>query len=87
MAHSNSAEKRIRQNEKARIRNRGVKSAIRSQLKKTDDAIASGDTAAAKAEFKVATKRLDKAAKNRVIHPNEADRRKSRIAKRIAKLG
>jgi small subunit ribosomal protein S20 len=86
MAHSKSAEKRHRQNVKARDRNRAVKSGLRSQIKKTESAIAAGNAAGAKAEFRVMTKFLDKAAKARVIHPNEASRRKSRLAKRIDRL-
>jgi small subunit ribosomal protein S20 len=86
MAHSRSAEKRNRQTEKRTLKNRAVKSALRTAIKRTMEAIASGDAAKARAEFRVATQRLDKAAKVHTIHRNEAARRKSRIAKKIAAL-
>ncbi len=86
MAHSKSAEKRNRQNQTRRARNRQQISAVRTQLKKIAGALAAGDAAAAQKELSVATQRLDKAAKNRTIHPNEAARRKSRLAKKVAAL-
>ena len=87
MAHTRSAEKRMRQAKKLTIRNRAAKSSIRTILKKTQAAIDAGDAAKAQAEFRVAMQVLDKAAMNRTIHPNEAARRKSRISKRIAAIG
>jgi small subunit ribosomal protein S20 len=86
MAHCKSAEKRHRQNLKARERNRATLSSLRSQLKKTLKAIASGDRAAAEKELVAVTQRLDKAAKGNTIHKNEASRRKSRLARKIAAL-
>ena len=86
MAHTNSALKRNRQAKKATLRNRVAKSTIRTWLKKTRAAIEAGDGAKAREAFRLATQALDKAAKNRTIHPNEAARRKSRIAKSIAAL-
>lgn len=86
MAHTNSALKRARQTKKRTVRNRASKSMLKNAIKKTLEAIASGDAAKARAEFRLATQRLDKAARSRTIHPNEAARRKSRLAKRIAAL-
>jgi len=86
MAHSKSAEKRNRQNRKARLRNRATLSGVRSQIKKVHAAIEGGDPAKAAAELLVASQRLDKAAKNRTLHPNKAARDKSRLAKRIHRL-
>ncbi|MCK6479590.1 MAG: 30S ribosomal protein S20 [Planctomycetaceae bacterium] len=86
MAHTKSALKRHRQSEKRNLRNRIAKSSVKSQIKKTLAAIEAGDLAMAKEAFRLATQQLDKAAKNRTIHPNEASRRKSRIARRIAAL-
>jgi small subunit ribosomal protein S20 len=86
MAHSISATKRIRQNTKRRDHNRTVMSELRSQLRKTLEAIESGDKAKALAALTLASKRLDKAAKTNTIHRNEAARRKSRLAQKIAKL-
>ncbi len=84
MAHSVSAEKRVRQNRKRREHNRGVLSALRSQVKRVLQAVEAGDASKAQAEFRLATKRLDKAARVHVIHANEAARRKSRLASRVA---
>ena len=86
MAHTNSAEKRMRQAKKRTLRNRAAKSTLKTAIKKTLEAIAAGDAAKARAEFRLATQRLDKAARSRTIHPNEAARRKSRLARKIAAL-
>lgn len=86
MPTSKSAAKRDRQNEKRRIRNQAVKSALRTQLKKVNAAIESGSADAAKAEMVQAAKKLDKAAKTNVIHENQASRRKSRLQKKINEL-
>ncbi len=86
MAHSNSAAKRARQTVKRTVRNRATKSILKNAIKKTLAAIATGDGAKARAEFRIATRTLDKAARARTIHPNEAARRKSRLAKKIAAL-
>ena len=86
MAHTKSAEKRARQSEKRTLRNRATKSSLKTILKRTLAAIAAGDAARAAAEFRLATQSLDKAARQRTIHPNEASRRKSRLAKKIAAI-
>ena len=86
MAHTSSAEKRMRQARKRTIRNRASKSELKTLVKRTLAAIAAGDAAKAKAEFRLATQILDKAARHRTIHPNEAARRKSRLARKIAAL-
>ncbi len=87
MAHTNSALKRARQAEKRTLRNRSAKAAIRTIIKRTLAAIEAGDASKSQAEFRTATQRLDKAARHRTIHPNEAARRKSRLAKRIGAIG
>jgi small subunit ribosomal protein S20 len=86
MAHTHSAEKRNRQAKKRTLRNRSAKATIRTALKKTMAAIEAGDAAKARAEFRLATQCLDKAARNRTIHPNEASRRKSRLERKIAAI-
>ncbi len=86
MAHTKSALKRARQAKKRTLRNRISKSEIRTLLKRTMKAIEAGDGAKARSEFRLASRGLDKAARHRAIHPNEAARRKSRLAKRIAAL-
>jgi small subunit ribosomal protein S20 len=83
MPHSRSAKKRVRQNEKARQRNKSVKSAMRSQVKRVEQAIAAGDGATAKKELPLAVKQLDKAANRNIIHANQAARRKSRLQRAV----
>jgi small subunit ribosomal protein S20 len=86
MAHTRSAEKSRRQAVKRTLRNRMTKSNLKTVLKKVMAAVEAGDAAKAGAEFRLATQLLDKAARDRTIHANEAARRKSRIARRIAAL-
>jgi small subunit ribosomal protein S20 len=86
MAHTKSAAKRARQAVKRTLRNRVAKSILKTAIKKTMAAIEAGDAAKARVEFRLATRTLDKAARARTIHPNEAARRKSRIAKKIAAM-
>ncbi len=86
MAHTSSALKRHRQSEKRNLRNRISKAMVKTLLKRTLAAIEAGDIEKAKTEFRLATQQLDKAAKNRTIHPNEASRRKSRLARKIAAI-
>ena len=66
--------------------NKAVKSSTRSQVKKVKAAIEAGDKDTAQAEMKSAVKKLDKAAKDNVIHKNQAARRKSRLQKAIDNL-
>ena len=86
MAHTLSANKRIRQSAKRRLRNRDRKREIRLELKKFDTAVASGDKAAAAAELKKAQQTIDRIATRGTIHPNTAARRKSRLARKINTL-
>ena len=86
MAHTSSAKKRARQAAKRTVRNRAARSVVKTWLKKTMAAIEAGDAARAAEAFRSATQALDKAAKLRTIHPNEASRRKSRLARRIAAM-
>ncbi|MFI4876917.1 MAG: 30S ribosomal protein S20, partial [Blastopirellula sp. JB062] len=62
MPNTQSAKKRLRQNEVRRARNRAVKSALRHQIRKVRVAIAAGDVGVMDTELKAAVKRLDKAA-------------------------
>ena len=81
-----SSKKRIRQNEKRRVRNRYYLSRSRTFVKKAKEAIASGDLEQAKTATRIATQALDKAAAKGVIHKNNASRRKGRIMKQVAAL-
>ena len=86
MANIKSQIKRIKTNEKARQRNKAVKSALRTQVRKFREAAESGDADQAKALAQDATRKLDKAASKGVIHKNQAANRKSSIAKKAASL-
>lgn len=86
MPHTKSAKKRLRQNLKRRARNRAVKSALKTQIRKVREAIQAGDLARAEAEFRLAAKKADQAAAKRIIHPNKAARIKSRLAAKIRTL-
>ncbi|OIV35708.1 30S ribosomal protein S20 [Mangrovactinospora gilvigrisea] len=87
MANIKSQIKRIKTNEKARLRNKAVKSEFKTAVRKTREAIAAGDATAAEAARKDAAQLLDKAASKGVIHKNQAANKKSALASQIAKLG
>ncbi|WP_018349310.1 30S ribosomal protein S20 [Longispora albida] len=86
MANIKSQIKRNRQNEKARLRNKAVKSSLKTAIRKYREAVAAGDTDNAGALLQDATRKLDKAASKGVIHKNQAANRKSAIASSFAKL-
>ena len=86
MANIKSQKKRILTNEKARLRNKAVKSALRTDIRKFNEAAAAGDAEKAAELAKVATRALDKAASKGVIHPNQAANRKSAVASKAAAL-
>ena len=81
MANIKSQKKRNITNEKARLRNRAVKSALKTSTKKVYGAIEAGDRAAAQAAALEVSRLLDKAASKGVIHRNQAANRKSGIMK------
>jgi small subunit ribosomal protein S20 len=86
VANIKSQIKRIRTNLKAQERNKAVKSEVKSAVRATRDAIASGDKEKATTALRAATRKLDKAASKGVIHKNQAANRKSAIAKQVAAL-
>ncbi len=86
MANIKSQKKRILTNEKARLRNKAVKSALRPNVRRFNEAAEAGEAEKAQELAKVATRSLDKAASKGVIHTNQAANRKSAIASKAAKL-
>ena len=86
MANIKSQIKRIKTNEKARLRNKAVKSSLKTAVRRFRDAADSGDAAAASEQLRVAARQLDKAASKGVIHKNQAANRKSALAKKVASL-
>ncbi|MFT8396476.1 30S ribosomal protein S20 [Propionibacterium sp.] len=86
MANIKSQKKRIKTNEKARQRNKSVKSALRTYVRKFREAADAGDKEKAVELAAVANRQLDKAASKGVIHANQAANRKSSISRRAAAL-
>ncbi len=86
MANIKSQIKRNKTNEKARLRNKSVKSSLKTAVRRFRAAAESGDVATATAQLQVASRQLDKAASKGVIHANQAANRKSAMAKRTAQL-
>jgi small subunit ribosomal protein S20 len=86
VANIKSQIKRNKQNEKARLRNKAVKSELKTAIRKFREAAEAGDTDAAVAAQRDAARKLDKAVSKGVIHKNQAANRKSAIAKRLAGL-
>lgn len=83
MAHHASAKKRIRQTARRTQVNRTRLSAVRTSLRKIEEAITAGDQAAAKDVFQKAQPLIMRGAQKGVLHGNTASRRLSRLAKRI----
>lgn len=86
MANIKSQIKRNRQNEKARLRNKSVKSSLKTAVRKFNAAAEAGDADNAAALMRAASKQLDVAVSKGVIHKNQAANRKSAIAKKVAAL-
>ena len=84
MANIKSQIKRNKTNLKAQERNRAVKSELKTLVRKTREAIASGDKEAAEGALKVAAVKLDKAVSKGVVHKNQAANRKSAMARSAA---
>ena len=79
MANIKSQKKRNITNEKSRLRNRAVKSELKTAVRRVKEAVAAGDPAAVEAAANKACKLMDKAATKGVIHKNQAANRKSGI--------
>ncbi|RNL63739.1 30S ribosomal protein S20 [Nocardioides marmoriginsengisoli] len=86
MANIKSQIKRNKQNERAHERNKAVRSALKTAVRKFREAAEGGNAADAKALAADAGRALDKAASKGVIHKNQAANRKSSIQKQAASL-
>lgn len=86
MANIKSQIKRNRQNEKRRLRNKSVKSSLKTAIRKFHEASDAGEVATATELMRAASRQLDKAVSKGVIHKNQAANRKSAIAKRLHSL-
>ncbi len=83
MANIKSQIKRNKQNERARLRNKAVRSEVKTRVKATLTAAEAGADTTADA-LRLACKRLDKAAAKGIIHKNQAANRKSALMKRVS---
>ena len=83
MANIKSSAKRALLIEKTTAKNRAAKSLLKTNAKKFDAAVASGDKTSAESAYKVAVKTVDRAATKNLIHKNKAARRKSSMTKKL----
>jgi len=79
MPNTPSAIKRLRQNETRKTLNRANRSNMRTQLRRVREAVQAGELDRARQEFRLAAKKLDRAAAKNLIHKNAAARTKSRL--------
>jgi small subunit ribosomal protein S20 len=86
VANIKSQVKRIKTNEKARQRNKAVKSSLRTAIRKAREAVEAGNVEAAEVAGREAARKLDKAVSKGVIHKNAAANKKSALAQRVASL-
>jgi len=86
LANTHSAQKRIRSNERKRVRNQRVRSRTRTSIRLAREALQSNNPEEARRTTLAAVGALDKAAGKGVIHKNSAARRKSRLMKKLARL-
>ena len=85
MANIESQKKRNRQNEAARLRNRALRSELKTRARNAVEVAEAGDAAAAEAALRDAQQRIDMAVSKGLLHKNTAARRKSRLAKQVTK--
>jgi small subunit ribosomal protein S20 len=86
LPNSNDAAKRYRQSEKRRLRNRSIRSRVRSSVKAFEIAVTANDKSTAEQKYGEFVKLIDTAAGKGVYHRNMAARKKSRLHKRLAAL-
>jgi small subunit ribosomal protein S20 len=85
VANIKSQKKRILQNNAAQERNKAVRSALKTKVRRFREALAAGDANAAATALNDASRALDKAASKGVIHKNQAANRKSAMASALKK--
>ena len=86
MANIKSQQKRILTNERARLRNQSVKSALRTAVRGFREAIEAGEKEKAAGLLVSTSRQLDKAASKGVIHKNQAANKKSALASALHRL-
>ncbi len=86
MANLKSAIKRVRVNEDRRVRNQAYKTEMRSQIKKVEALIEANDVENATKAYHEAVQKIDKTVQKGVIHRNNGNRQKARLAKKLQKI-
>ncbi len=86
MANTKSAEKKTRVIARRTAINQHRRSLMRGHIRKVEEAIASGDRAAAQAALKAAEPQIVRASQKGIVHKKTASRKVSRLTQRIAKL-
>ena len=86
MVQSLSAKKRVKQNAKRRTINRARKSQVKTQIKRFEAALSSGDAEAASEQYRLIARKLDKIAATSTMHKKTAARKKSRLSKQLKSL-
>lgn len=87
MANLKSAIKRVRTNDTKRLLNQSFKSEMRSYIKQVETLVEAKDVENAKKAFQEASRKIDKTVQKGIIHKNNGNRQKSRLAKKIKSLG
>jgi len=86
VAQSLQSKKRAKQNDKRRTINRACKSQIKTQIKRLEETLSSGDAEKASEQYKLIARKLDKTASTSTMHKKTAARKKSRLAKKVNAL-
>ncbi len=86
MANIKSAKKRIKVTETKTLRNKAIKSRVKTAIKKVDAAVAAGDKELAKANLQLAISEIDKATTKGVYHKNTSSRKISRLTLAVNKI-
>ncbi len=86
MVQSLQSKKRVKQNAKRRTINRARKSQIKTQIKRFETALSSGEVETAYEQYRLIVKKLDKIAATSTMHKRTAARKKSRLAKQLNSL-
>ena len=87
MPNIKSAKKRVKVTESKTMQNKMLKSALKTSMKKYEQALASGDKAAAAETYKAAVKKIDQAVAKGLLHNNNAARKNSSFTVKLNKLG
>ena len=86
MANIKQQKKRVKTNEKRRVRNMAVRSAVKTEIRKFRELVAAGEKDKAEEQLRVASRKLDKAVTKGVFHRNSAANKKSNMARALNKM-